>query len=63
MIWLKSVTKKSDLYSQTFNLLPRTTALNNVATDDLCWLFKIRTEQNEQKYLQVGLSDRMDHQT
>lgn len=48
---------------QTFNLLPRTTALDNVA---LPMIYagaskKARTERAEQVLSDVGLADRMDH--
>lgn len=48
---------------QTFNLLPRTTALENVA---LPMIYagaskKIRTERASEVLTDVGLSDRMDH--
>ncbi len=48
---------------QTFNLLPRTTALENVA---LPMIYagaskKVRTERAEEVLTDVGLADRMDH--
>lgn len=48
---------------QTFNLLPRTTALDNVA---LPMIYagaskKMRTERAEEVLTDVGLADRMDH--
>lgn len=49
---------------QTFNLLPRTTALDNVALPMIYAGFS-KTERNERAkevLTQVGLSDRMDHQ-
>jgi putative ABC transport system ATP-binding protein len=48
---------------QTFNLLPRTTALDNVALPMVYAGFK-KTERNERAttvLTQVGLADRMDH--
>jgi putative ABC transport system ATP-binding protein len=48
---------------QTFNLLPRTTALDNVALP-MVYAGKSKTERNErakQVLTDVGLSDRMDH--
>lgn len=48
---------------QTFNLLPRTTALDNVALP-MIYAGKTKTQRNERatKVLQdVGLADRMDH--
>ncbi|MDN3707633.1 ABC transporter ATP-binding protein [Myroides ceti] len=49
---------------QTFNLLPRTTALDNVALP-MIYSGKSKSERNkraEEVLTQVGLSDRMDHQ-
>lgn len=49
---------------QTFNLLPRTTALDNVALP-MIYAGYSKTERNERAkevLTQVGLSDRMDHQ-
>ncbi len=49
---------------QTFNLLPRTTALDNVALP-MVYAGYSKTERNERAkevLTQVGLSDRMDHQ-
>ena len=48
---------------QTFNLMPRTTALDNVA---LPMVYAGKSKRNEMRELlevltQVGLSDRMDH--
>jgi putative ABC transport system ATP-binding protein len=48
---------------QTFNLMPRTTALENVALP-LIYAGKSKTDRNiraEEVLKQVGLSDRMDH--
>jgi putative ABC transport system ATP-binding protein len=48
---------------QTFNLLPRTTALDNVALP-MVYAGKSKTQRNEratQVLTDVGLSDRMDH--
>ena len=48
---------------QTFNLLPRTTALNNVALP-MIYAGKSKSERNERAaevLEQVGLGDRMDH--
>jgi putative ABC transport system ATP-binding protein len=48
---------------QTFNLLPRTTALDNVALP-MVYAGKSKAERNErakQVLTDVGLSDRMDH--
>ena len=49
---------------QTFNLLPRTTALDNVALP-MVYAGKNKTERNtraSQVLTQVGLGDRMDHE-
>ncbi|HLV47389.1 MAG TPA: ABC transporter ATP-binding protein [Flavobacterium sp.] len=49
---------------QTFNLLPRTTALDNVALP-MIYAGKNKTERNQRAsevLTQVGLEDRMDHQ-
>ncbi|BCY28541.1 ABC transporter ATP-binding protein [Flavobacterium okayamense] len=48
---------------QTFNLMPRTTALDNVALP-MVYAGKSKTERNERAtevLTQVGLDDRMDH--
>lgn len=49
---------------QTFNLLPRTTALDNVALPMIYagYSKSERTERAKEVLTQVGLSDRMDHQ-
>ena len=49
---------------QTFNLLPRTTALDNVALPMIYAGYSKpeRTERAKEVLTQVGLSDRMDHQ-
>ncbi|MFK7000281.1 ABC transporter ATP-binding protein [Flavobacterium oreochromis] len=49
---------------QTFNLLPRTTALDNVALPMIYAGYSKadRTERAKEVLNQVGLSDRMDHQ-
>ncbi|WP_306352962.1 ABC transporter ATP-binding protein [Flavobacterium sp. '19STA2R22 D10 B1'] len=49
---------------QTFNLLPRTTALNNVALPMIYAGYSKtdRTKRAEEVLTQVGLSDRMDHE-
>jgi len=49
---------------QTFNLLPRTTALDNVALPMIYAGYSKpeRTERAKELLTQVGLSDRMDHQ-
>lgn len=49
---------------QTFNLLPRTTALNNVALPMIYagYSKSERTKRAEEVLTQVGLADRMDHE-
>lgn len=49
---------------QTFNLLPRTTALDNVALPMIYagYSKSDRNERAKEVLMQVGLSDRMDHQ-
>lgn len=49
---------------QTFNLLPRTTALNNVALPMIYAGYSKtdRTKRAEEVLTQVGLADRMDHE-
>lgn len=49
---------------QTFNLLPRTTALDNVALPMIYagYSKSERTERAKEVLTQVGLADRMDHQ-
>ncbi|NBL65872.1 ATP-binding cassette domain-containing protein [Flavobacterium sp. NST-5] len=49
---------------QTFNLLPRTTALNNVALPMIYagYSKSERTKRAEEVLTQVGLGDRMDHE-
>src|SRR5690606_36545093 len=56
--------KENSIVFQTFNLLPRTTALDNVALP-MVYAEKNKTERTQRAsevLTQVGLEDRMDHQ-
>ena len=63
VVWLEYETKKLALFFQTFNLLPRSSALENVALP-LVYAAVSRHERREraqEKLAQVGLGDRVSH--